>query len=190
MQYRARILDHSKLGNCFRRYHRSYKCHLCRHLAVHIRRRMSDGIYPGRNKTGDYAFCLHQFPLVGSSISALFCPTSSPIYSIPHSRFVSSDNAQAAEKTTQSKTHLFNSSLLRDERFLDVYLSGNSLLSSAHGETKKSSVYFIPLKLPINLTFTFLINEALQFSLKILRSIISLGFSSWHYRIINNLGLI
>ena len=108
------------------------------------------------------------------------------------SRFVSSHNAQAAEKTTQSKTHLFDSSLLRDERFIDVCLSGNtvgSLLSSAHGETKKVICleYFIPLKLPVNLTFTFLLNEALQFSLKILRSIISLGFSSWHYRIINNL---
>ena len=77
MQYRARILDHSRLGKCFRRCHRSYKCHLWRHLAVHIRRRMSNGIYPGRDKTGDFAICLHQFPLVGTSISALFCPTSS-----------------------------------------------------------------------------------------------------------------
>ena len=70
MQYRARILDHSSLGNSFRRYHRSYKCHLCRNLAVHIRHRMSAGSYPGRDKKGNFAVCLHQFPLVGTSISA------------------------------------------------------------------------------------------------------------------------
>ena len=73
MQYRARILDHSSLGNCFRRYHRSYKCHLCRNLAVHIRHRMSAGIYPGRDKTGKSAVCLHQFPQF--------------THSLPHSRF-------------------------------------------------------------------------------------------------------
>ena len=55
MQYQARILNHSSLGNCFRRYHRSYKCHLCRNLAVHIRHRMSAGSYPGGDKTGNIA---------------------------------------------------------------------------------------------------------------------------------------
>ena len=58
MQYQAQISDHSTLGNCFRRCRRSYKCHLWRHLAAHIRRRMSagiPGIYPRRDKTGDFA---------------------------------------------------------------------------------------------------------------------------------------
>ena len=56
----------------------------------------------------------------------------------------------------------------------------------------KVSVYFIPLKLTVNLLFTFLLitKWGFQLSLKILRSMIYLGSSSWHYRIINNLGLI
>ena len=58
MQYQAQISDHSTLGNCFHRCRRSYKCHLWRHLAAHIRRRMSagiPGIYPKRDKTGDFS---------------------------------------------------------------------------------------------------------------------------------------
>ena len=67
MQYRARILDHSRLGKCFRRCHRSYKCHPLWHLAAHVRRRMSEGIDPGRHKTGDLRFVcinLHQWELL------------------------------------------------------------------------------------------------------------------------------
>ena len=92
MQYRALILDHSRLGNCFRRRHRSYKCHLWRHLAVHIRRRMSAEIYPRRDKTGDYVLPLHQFPPVGTSISAQVWPVQQSIVSLT-AVFVSSRNA-------------------------------------------------------------------------------------------------
>ena len=55
------------------------------------------------------------------------------------------------------------------------------------------SYHLLPAKLcSATLAFTFLLitKWGFQLSLKILRSMIRLGYSSWHYRIINNLGLI
>ena len=149
MQYRPLMLDHSRLGNCFRRRHRSYKCHLWRLFAVHIRRRMLAGIYPVRDKTGDYAFCLHQFPLLITSISCSLNLTSSPIYSLPHSRFC----------LVTQRLSCGDSSFLGDERFIDVCHSGNSLLSSVPVETKLVTVSLIHSTQIACKVSLFLLNE-------------------------------
>ena len=59
--------------------------------------------------------------------------TSSPIYSLPHSRFC----------LVTQRLSCGDSSFLRDERFIDVCHSGNSLLSSAPVETKLVTVSLI-----------------------------------------------
>ena len=74
MQYRAQISDHSRLENCFRPWHKSCKLHLCRHLAAHIRRRISAGIYPGRDITRDFESFFTNFTRGNLISSPLSCP--------------------------------------------------------------------------------------------------------------------